>query len=101
MRKVFGLLVISIVAALLVNSLVLLAGDVVEFSNAICPITGEKIKAGEEVKYEHNGVNYNLCCKMCIKDFGKDPEHYIKKMEVEKKLGQRKAIETTVHEHHH
>ena len=58
----------------------------VELGNKICPVTGDKIPvAGEKgtmgdepVKYEYNGKIYNLCCKMCVKDFKKNPEKYSK-----------------------
>ena len=63
-----------------------------EVGNKICPVSGEKIPEpgakgdmGESVKYEYNGKIYNLCCKMCIKDFKKDPEKYSKKAEAEVK----------------
>ena len=53
--------------------------------NKICPVSGDKIPApgekgamGEAVKYEYNGKIYNLCCKMCVKDFKKNPEKYSK-----------------------
>ncbi len=62
------------------------AAKAVEAGNKICPVSGDKIPApGEEgtmgdepVKYEYNGKIYNLCCKMCIKDFKKEPEKYSK-----------------------
>ena len=57
----------------------------VEVGNKICPVSGDKIlsagqksEMGETVKYEYNGKVYNLCCKMCVKDFKKDPEKYSK-----------------------
>lgn len=53
----------------------------VEVGNTICPVSGNKVndgKMGEAVKYEYNGRIYNLCCKMCVKDFQKDPEKYSK-----------------------
>ncbi len=49
-----------------------------EVGNRVCPVSGEKIKEGEEVKLEHEGKIYNFCCKMCFKDFKKDPQKYIK-----------------------
>ena len=58
----------------------------VEVGNKICPVTGEEIKdsdMGEAAKVEYNGKIYNLCCSMCVKDFKKDPETYIKKVEAE------------------
>ncbi len=56
----------------------------VEVGNKICPVSGDKIPTpGEKgtmgdkpVKYEYNGKIYNLCCKMCVKDFKKNPEKY-------------------------
>ena len=49
-----------------------------EVGNRVCPVSGDKIKAGEEVKFEYEGKIYNFCCKMCIKDFKKNPQKYIK-----------------------
>lgn len=90
-----------ILGIIMMFSMAFAAEEVVEYGNTICPISGEKIVKGEEVKYEHNGVNYNLCCKMCEKDFGKDPEKYIEKMEVEKQMEERRAIDVGIHEHKH
>ena len=53
----------------------------VEVGNKICPVSGNPVgdgSMGESVKYEYNGKIYNLCCKMCVKDFKKDPEKYSK-----------------------
>ncbi len=58
----------------------------VEVGNKICPVSGDKIPApgekgamgDEPVKYEYNGKIYNLCCKMCVKDFKKNPGKYSK-----------------------
>ena len=57
----------------------------VEVGNKICPVSGDKIPApdekgdmGEAIKHEYNGKIYNLCCKMCAKDFKKNPEKYSK-----------------------
>ena len=57
----------------------------VTVGNKICPVSGDKVpdsdKTGareEAVKYEYNGKIYNLCCKMCVKDFKKNPEKYSK-----------------------
>ena len=55
--------------------------ELVMVDNKICPISGEKIIAGKESKVEYNGKVYNLCCAMCEKDFKKDPEAAIKKLE--------------------
>jgi len=53
-------------------------GKEVNVENRICPIAGEEIASGKEVKYEYNGKIYNLCCGMCKKDFDKNPEKYSK-----------------------
>ncbi len=52
-----------------------------EVGNKMCPIDGKKIgEMGEPVKYEYKGMTYNLCCKMCIPEFEKNPEKFIKMM---------------------
>ena len=37
------------------------AEETVEVGNTVCPVSGEHIKAGEEIKVEHEGKLYNLC----------------------------------------
>ncbi len=50
-----------------------------EVDNKICPISKEVVdKMGEAIKQEYNGKTYNICCKMCVKDFMKDPQKYSK-----------------------
>lgn len=66
-----------------------------EVGNKICPISGEKIKAGEEVKHEYNGKIYNFCCKMCVKDFQKNPEKFSKAAEEEAKTGAASTTDAT------
>ena len=47
--------------------------------NKFCPVSKEAIDNKDEmVQVEHNGKMYNLCCKMCMKDFNKDPDKYSK-----------------------
>jgi len=73
--------------SLIVGFVLLLATGVLaaeEVGNKICPVSGEKVgEMGEVVKYEYKGKIYNLCCKMCIKDFKKDPEKFSQKAEEE------------------
>ena len=83
----------------------------VEVGNKICPVSGQKVgEMGEVVKYEYNGKVYNLCCKMCAKDFKKDPEKYSKTAEEEVKQQEdhadhdKKPVEGQEHQgdgHHH
>lgn len=55
------------------------AVEPVEVGNKICPVSKENVfEMGEPFKYEYNGKIYNLCCKMCVKDFQADPEKYSK-----------------------
>ena len=61
-----------------------------EVGNKICPVSSDKIPVpgqkgsmGETAKYEYKGKIYNLCCKMCAKDFKKDSEKYSKIAEEE------------------
>ena len=51
--------------------------------NKICPVTGEKIDEKTKATHEYKGKIYNFCCAMCIDEFKKDPEKYIKKVEEE------------------
>ena len=54
----------------------------VEVGNEFCLISGEKVgQMGPVVKEEYKGKIYNFCCNMCLKDFHKDPEKYIKALE--------------------
>ncbi len=55
-----------------------------EAGNKICPVSGEKIKKSEEYKMAYEGKTYNLCCKMCAKDFKKNPQKYIQIIEKQK-----------------
>jgi len=73
--------------------------EAVNVGNKICPVSGERIKEEEAFQVEHEGKIYNLCCKMCVKDFKKDPEKYIEKLkELEKKEEESQAGHT--HEGH-
>lgn len=77
--------------------------------NAICPVSGDKISGRHSVV--HNGKEYNLCCKACVKKFKKNPEKYIAKlakMSVEKKDAPKNGHNDVGHEekdghenHHH
>lgn len=57
----------------------------VEVGNKFCPISHEEVgKNGmQPYKVTYNGKVYNLCCKMCLKDFNQDPEKYSKMLDEE------------------
>ena len=58
------------------------ASEPVKVDNKICPISGHKVgEMGKAKTVEYKGKVYNLCCSMCEKDFLKDPEAAIKKIE--------------------
>ncbi|MDD4953497.1 MAG: YHS domain-containing protein [Candidatus Omnitrophica bacterium] len=54
-----------------------------DVGNKMCPVTGLKIDEKTKATYEYKGKIYNFCCAMCIDEFKKDPEKYIKKVEEE------------------
>ncbi|MFH1094225.1 MAG: YHS domain-containing protein [Candidatus Omnitrophota bacterium] len=56
-----------------------------EVGNKICPVTGEKVDEKTKATYEYQGKVYNFCCPVCIDEFKKDPDKYIKKVEEELK----------------
>jgi len=58
--------------------------EAVNVGNKICPVGGEKIEEKNKATYEYEGNIYNFCCAMCIDEFKKDPQKYIKKIEEEK-----------------
>ena len=69
----------------------------VDAGNKICPVGGEKIDEKMKATYEYEGKIYNFCCAMCIDDFKKDPQKYIKKIEEEK--AKEAALENAQHQH--
>ena len=48
-----------------------------------CVVSGEKLEGdmGKPFVYEYKGRQIKFCCKDCLKDFNKDPEKYIQKIE--------------------
>ncbi len=68
----------------------------VEVGNKICPVSGEKVgQMGEIITYENNGKVCNLCCKMCEKDFKKDPEKFSK---IAEEAAQKEKVEAGTNE---
>ena len=57
--------------------------QIVMMDNKICPLSGQKTDTDEAVQVEYKGKMYKLCCPMCVKDFNKDPEKYVKAIEDE------------------
>ena len=60
----------------------------INVGNTICPVSKEKVDAMQPVQVLYMDKLYNLCCKMCLKDFNKDPEKYIAMIpDLEKQAG--------------
>ena len=47
---------------------------VVELNNELCPISGDKV-SGKEA-FVHEGVNYQICCQMCVGKFKNNLSKY-------------------------
>ncbi len=47
-----------------------------------CVVSGDKLgEMGKPYVHEYKGREIKFCCKDCLKDFNKDPDKYIKKIE--------------------
>ncbi len=47
-----------------------------------CVVSGEKLgEMGKPYAYEYKGREIKFCCKDCVKDFNKEPDKYIKKLD--------------------
>lgn len=80
-KKMIFLFVVAILGAAVFVSPLIAEEAATVVGNKICPVSGEALMEGQEAQVEHNGKIYNLCCKACEKDFTKDPESFIKKLE--------------------
>ena len=74
------------------------AKEAVDVGNKICPVSGEKINEKLKATYEYKGKIYNFCCKACVKDFKKDPQKYIEKLEA---VEEKETAEHQGHAGHH
>ena len=52
------------------------SSSVTNDSVVFCPVTGDVIHPGKEVRFTYNGYEFLLCCKDCIDDIKKDFEKY-------------------------
>ena len=58
----------------------------IKIGNRACPVSGLKIQAGKEIKYEYKGKIYNFFSTSGIEEFKKDPDKYIQILENWKKI---------------
>lgn len=49
----------------------------------LCPILGGEINKEKKAFADYKGKRIYFCCPGCDKEFNKDPEKYVKKMEAE------------------
>lgn len=52
---------------------------VMDAKNEVCPVSGDAVNP--KISYVHQGKRYGFCCKMCIRDFKKNPEKFLGKIE--------------------
>lgn len=70
----------------------------VKAGNKFCPVSGDEIDPA--ITYVHEGREYGFCCKMCLKDFKKDPAKFIAKLEAGE-TGEMGASGEDSHSHDH
>jgi YHS domain-containing protein len=58
------------------------AAPVKPYTLTNCIITGEKLgEMGSPFVFNYQGREIKLCCKACLKEFNKDPQKYLKKID--------------------
>jgi YHS domain-containing protein len=73
--------------ALLAGSITSIAADKKEDKKSdyplkTCVVSDEKLgEMGKPYVFKHKGREVQLCCESCKKDFNKDPEKYMKKLD--------------------
>lgn len=50
-----------------------------EVAQKLCPVMGTPID--KDIYVDHNGRRVYLCCQMCVDQFKKEPEKYLKKLD--------------------
>ncbi len=52
-----------------------------EYPLTICVVSGDKLgQMGQPPALNYEGTEVRFCCKDCIKDFNKDPQKYLKRL---------------------
>jgi YHS domain-containing protein len=61
-----------------------------------CVVSGDKLgEMGDAYIYKYKGREIHFCCKGCVKDFNKDPQKYLKKLDEAEKAAKEKADKAT------
>ena len=80
--KKFSLLVLLALGAAtgLVN--VATAAEDAPYPLKTCVVSGEKLGSmGKSFVHSYEGREVQFCCKACLKDFNKDPQKFLKKLD--------------------
>lgn len=84
MRKLPSLLLALFAGSLLVNvvSAADKAAEPAAYPLKTCVVSGEKLGSmGKSFVHTYEGREVQFCCKACLKDFNKDPQKFLKKID--------------------
>ena len=88
MKRVKYLTVAALSMAVLAGPFAALAGDqkpdpkLKPYTLKKCIVSGDKLgEMGEPFVYKYKDREIKFCCKNCLKDFNKEPDKYIKKIQ--------------------
>jgi YHS domain-containing protein len=92
MKRIKTLVAVGLLASFAVGQVSVLADDAKSdakpdaklkpYTLKTCVVSGEKLDdMGEPFVYKYKDREIKFCCKDCLKDFNKNPDKYIKKIE--------------------
>ena len=83
MMKLFGILAVFGTFAAIQNASAADTNAVLKpYTLDHCVVSGDKLgKMGKAYVTNYNGQEIKFCCPDCVKDFNKDPQGYLKKIE--------------------
>ena len=59
-----------------------LASDSAPYPLKTCVVSGEKLGSmGKSFVHNYEGREVQFCCKACLKDFNKEPQKFLKKLD--------------------
>ena len=71
-----------------------ISSNATEVGNKVCPVSGLKIQAGKEIKFEYKGKIYNFFSTSGVEEFKKNPEKYIQILKRRKKIITKEKLKT-------
>ena len=79
MKNLFALCSLFALASFAVPAF---AADAPAYPLQTCVVSGEKLGSmGKSYVHTFEGREVQFCCKACMKDFNKDPQKYLKKID--------------------